>query len=258
MVPSRHGLTPYTRHSSQIGRRKKHRNLRGSESSLANTMDRTSMAGDRHLLSTGRRTVIVIRIVAIDSATSASEAQLSDDIFGTNGDGLNLRSGYNKCSYGQLQFEPLSTNDQIGADGVYTVNLPRTAVVGSSRGEVNDAALAQATADLGKSPNLLADHVMLCIPPGTDGNWIAYSIPNHWMSVYNDVWCQSPSSGMHELGKSKIAILVNVLCRKVYIPLIPTCILRRSQPEPAPLWRGIPRVWRLIGTHGMYRGAHQG
>ncbi|KAI2496202.1 Gametolysin peptidase M11 [Fragilaria crotonensis] len=184
----------------KIGRRKKHRNLRGSESSLANAMDRTSMARGRHLLSTGRRTVIVIRIVAIDSATTASEAQLSDDIFGTNGDGLNLKSGYNKCSYGQLQFEPMSTNARIGTDGVYTVYLRNTYVVGSSGDMVYDAALAQATADLGKSPNLLADHVMFCIPPRTTGGWIAYAAPNHWMSVYNDKWCQYPSSSMHELG----------------------------------------------------------
>ena len=200
----------------------------------------------------------MIRIVAIDSATTASEAQLSDDIFGTSGDGLNLKSGYNKCSYGQLLFEPLSTNARIGTDGVYTVYLRNTYVAGSSGDMVYDAALAQATADLGKSPNLLADHVMFCIPPGTTGAWIAYAAPNHWMSVYNDKWCQYPSTSMHELGKSKTAKLVNVLRCKVYIPLIPTCTLRRSQPKPTPLWRGIQRVWRLIGTHGMYRGAHQG
>ncbi|KAI2496201.1 Gametolysin peptidase M11 [Fragilaria crotonensis] len=184
----------------KIGRRKKLGSLRGSASRHANVMDRTSMSGNRRLLSTGRRTVIVIRIVAIDSATTASEAQLSDDIFGTSGDGLNLKSGYNFCSYGQLQFEPLSTNERVGADGVYTVYLRNTYVVGSSSGKVYDAALAQVTADLGKSPNLLADHVMFCIPPGTTGGWIAYAAPNHWMSVYNDKWCQYPSSGMHELG----------------------------------------------------------
>jgi Gametolysin peptidase M11 len=237
MVPSRHGLTPYTRNPSQIGRRKKHRNLRGSESSLANAMDRTSMARDRHLLSTGRRTVIVIRIVAIDSATTASEAQLSDDIFGTSGDGLNLKSGYNKCSYGQLLFEPLSTNARIGTDGVYTVYLRNTYVAGSSGDMVYDAALAQATADLGKSPNLLADHVMFCIPPGTTGGWIAYAAPNHWMSVYNDKWCQYPSTSMHELGKSMLYSLVHTLQCKVYVSLNPMYVLCRSQSKSAPLWR---------------------
>jgi hypothetical protein len=213
MVPSRHGLTPYTRDHSQLGHHKKNRNLRGSASSQSNAMDRTGVSGNRHLLSKGRRTVIVIRIVAVDAGTTATEAQLSDDIFGTNGDGLNLKTGYNKCSYGQLQFEPLSSNPRIGADGVYTVHLRNTYVAGATSGKVYNAALAQATTDLGKSPHLLADHVMFCIPPGTSGGWIAYSAPDHWMSVYNDKWCQSPSSGMHEFGKSMLSSPVQPLRR---------------------------------------------
>ena len=208
MVPPRHELTPYTRDHSQLGRRKKKRNLRGSASSHENAIDRASMSESRHLLSTGRQTVIVIRIVAVDAATTATEAQLSDDIFGTSGDVLNLKSGYNKCSYGQLQLEPLTTNPRIGTDGVYTVHLRNTFVVGASSSTVYDAAVAQATTDLGKSPNLVADHVMFCIPPGTTGGWIAYSVPNHWMSVYNDNWCRYPSSGMHELGKSMLCTFV--------------------------------------------------
>ena len=185
-------------------------------------MDRTGLFnGNRNLLNTGMRTVIVLRIVGKDVATSATEAQLADDIFGVGGDGLNLRTGYAKCSYGQLQVEPLTTNALIGSDGVYTVNLPNTVVVGATSNTIYNAALAQATANLGVAPYLLANHFMFCIPPGTSGGWIAYGSANHWMSVYNDKWCQYPSAQMHEIGECML------LC------LIQTCITKHTPPSNA-------------------------
>ena len=155
----------------------------------------------RQLISTGKRTVMVIRIQAKDAATTASEAQLADDIFGASGDVFNLKTGYDRCSYGQLQFEPLTNNSVVQSGGVHTVNLPATTVKNNAREVVFDAAIAQATINLGKEPRLLANHVMVCIPPGT-GDWLAYSAVNHWMSVYNDKWCQYVSAQMHEIGKS--------------------------------------------------------
>ena len=37
------------------------------------------------------------------------------------------------------------------------------------------------------SPNELADHVMMCLPPNTMGG-IAYANINSWRSVYSDNW----------------------------------------------------------------------
>jgi len=42
--------------------------------------------------------------------------------------------------------------------------------------------------------------VMICVPPGTAGDWVAYAYSNHWLSVYNDEWCTYPSVQMHEIG----------------------------------------------------------
>ena len=184
-----------------------------------NIMDRSGLYGNRNLLNAGTRTVIVIRIVGQDAATSATEAQLADDIFGVNGDGFNLMAGFDQCSYGQLQFEPLANNKRIGPDGVYTVDLPNTIVIGTPSNKVYNAALAQATSDLGTAPYLLANHVMFCIPPGTSDNWIAYAALNHWMSVYNDKWCQYFSAQMHEIGKSMLPCLVQ------------TCIAKHTAPQ---------------------------
>ena len=154
-------------------------------------------------LKTGERTVLVVRIVAKDSKTTATEAQLADDIFGASGDVFNLVSGYAQCSYGTLQLKPFTSHTLVRTDGIYTVNLPNTVVKGIADSKVLSAAEAQVAKDLGIAPNLLANHVMYCIPPGTSGNWIAWAIINGWKSVYNDAWCQSPSGQMHEFGTCK-------------------------------------------------------
>jgi hypothetical protein len=171
-------------------------------------MDPSDLLWGRNL-KTGVRTVLVIRIVARDSQTTATEAQLADDVFGADGDDLNLKTGYDQCSYGQLQFEPLRTNAKVGSDGVYTVFIPNTTVKGVAVSVIANAAMDQVTNDLGAPPNFLADHVMFCIPPGTagdlppgmTGDWVAYANVNGWRSVYNDERCQHPNVQMHEIGK---------------------------------------------------------
>jgi hypothetical protein len=152
-------------------------------------------------LQTVTRTVLVLRAVASDTSTTASEEQLSDDIFGTSGDALNLKSQYASCSDGKVQFEPLTTNNKVGMDGVYTVNLPSTVVTGATRETIRDAMINQAASDLGARLETLVDHVMVCIPPGTVTSWIGNGIVNSWRTMYNDNWCRSPSLQLHEIGK---------------------------------------------------------
>jgi hypothetical protein len=128
---------------------------------------------------------------------------LANKIFGASGDVLNLKSLYNQCSSGQLQFEPQTNNNLIGTDGVYTVNLPTTTVTNVADGTIRDAAVAKASKDFGGvALTSIANHVIVCIPPGTaGGGWLAYAYVNHWLSVFNDHWCKAPSGQMHELGK---------------------------------------------------------
>jgi hypothetical protein len=162
--------------------------------------------------------VLVIRFVASDAQTTATETELADDmfgasgeladgifdhifddIFGASGDVVNLQSQYNACSYGQLQFNALTSNTAVGTDGVYTVNLPDTVIAGAADSTIRNAARDEATAQLGTLTDI-ADHVIICLPPGT-GDWLAYAYVNHWLSVYNDDWCRSPSTQIHEIGK---------------------------------------------------------
>ncbi|KAI2504195.1 Gametolysin peptidase M11 [Fragilaria crotonensis] len=182
----------------KLGRRNKDK--RGSTTTRGSgSLDPTDMIWNRNLASVVVRKDLVIQIKAADAATTASESQLADDVFGAAGDALNLKSQFNQCSYGQPHFEPTTSNALVGTDGVYTVSLPSTTVTGAADNPIAWAAVDKATAELGDLTSI-ADHVMRCMPPGTSGGWLAYAYINHWLSVFNDSWCGYPSATMHELG----------------------------------------------------------
>jgi hypothetical protein len=147
---------------------------------------------------TGVKTVLVARIVAPDRSTTSSEAVISNKVFGTSGDEVNLRSQYWACSHGQLEFKPAEGADIT--NGVTTVNIGIN-VNGNTDGIIRNAATTALATKFGvSSASQIADYVMLCIPPGTSGSWIAYAYINSWLSVYNNGWCNYPSGQMHEIG----------------------------------------------------------
>ena len=152
-------------------------------------------------LATVVKTVLVIRIEAQDEATTLTESELANKIFGASGDKINLSSRFRDCSDGQMLMRPVPTNTLIGTDGVYTIRLPTYNVTGVKAQTVVSAAVTVATAALKTHPKNLANHIIFCVPPGTvDGRWIAYASINSWLSAYNDLWCQYPSALMHEIG----------------------------------------------------------
>jgi hypothetical protein len=106
-----------------------------NEKAITRGIDPDDIVSNRRLR-TGTKRVLVLRAVAFDSSTTASEAELSDDIFGTSGDVINLNTQYRACSDGQLIFEPLTTNSLVGTDGVYTVNIPSSVVTGAADGDI--------------------------------------------------------------------------------------------------------------------------
>jgi len=121
-----------------------------------------------------------------DKGESRSRPCRSDKIFGTSGDQLNLKSQYAACSYNALQF--VSKKDSRATNGVYEVRI-----------DMSVSGLSQLAAELGPL-NGQFDHVMLCLPPGTTGNLIAFAYIHHWLSVYNDEWCNYLPSQVHGIG----------------------------------------------------------
>lgn len=153
----------------------------------------------------GIKKVLVVRANARGSATTATKETLSDKIFGANGDTATLKSQYLACSHGKLDFQPFEGMTAGGTyvdGGVIDVNI-NTYVPGSNRYDVEDA-LEEAADKLVGGLHEQFDHVMLCLPPGsTSGrntNWIAYGYINSWLSVFNDDFCKSMSTQVHEIG----------------------------------------------------------
>ena len=133
----------------------------------------------------GTRTVLVVRVIAVDKNTTASESQLAESIFENTNDSLNLQSWYKECSYNQLNFAP-AIGDGIN-NGVTTVTVPSSSTDGDS--VMNNDIVSALNTDFNvTSPNQIADHIMFCLPPGTMKG-IAYANVNNWRSVYSDNWC---------------------------------------------------------------------
>ncbi|GFH55217.1 hypothetical protein CTEN210_11693 [Chaetoceros tenuissimus] len=148
----------------------------------------------------GTRTVLVVRVEAADKNTTAEESELSDSIFGTSGDFLNLQSWYNQCSYNQLNFVP-ATGDGING-GVTTVQVSSSTTDGDS--VMNNQIATALNTNFGvSSPNQIANHVMYCLPAGTMSG-IAYANVNNWRSVYSDNWCTYVSAQAHEIGHNLV------------------------------------------------------
>ena len=155
----------------------------------------------------GDKTLLAVRVVAADASYSNTEAVLSDKWFGTNGDQHNLKSQYAACSDNQLNVitadarsmsnDPSNTSTNI-SNGVVTVQISNT-VTGVADGTIRNAVNTQLTTTFGTASGL-ADHVALCLPPGTSGSWIAYAYINSWNSVYNNQWCNYLSGQMHEVS----------------------------------------------------------
>ncbi len=152
----------------------------------------------RRLATTGTKNMLAIRVKAADASTSSSLAQISDNWFGTDGDTANLKSQYAACSYGALTCNAASMTTSTGVDvtdGVYEVTITEN-VSGADNNVIRNAVVAAGNAALGNMQSQF-DHVMLCLPPGTNSGWIAYAYVNWYLSVYNNNWCNYVSSQMH-------------------------------------------------------------
>lgn len=124
------------------------------------------------LQAAGIKRVLVVRINANGASTSASRTTLNREIFGTNNrDVINLKERYASCSYNTLRMEPAIGNSLI-QNGVVEVTISNR-VAGSSHGVIREAAIRATRSLLGNLQDQF-DHVMFCLPPGTNGNWVAY------------------------------------------------------------------------------------
>ena len=125
------------------------------------------------------REVLVVRVNAMDANTTADLPTLAGDVFGIGRDPtyVCLSERLNSCSYGETQAIPYNGVTPSGVtiqNGVTEIGVD-TVVTGTLANVVHNTILRNLRVALG-IPNLSSvfDHVMLCLPPGTLGTWIAY------------------------------------------------------------------------------------
>ena len=147
---------------------------------------------------TGDKTVLVVRVIALDASTTADEATLSDDVFGTHGDPVNLKTQFSKCSQGQLNFIPaVGTGITDGATTVSINVVSKDLDYAVIRNHVWDALKTKFSVS---TPGDLADHVMFCYPHLAMGLYTIDAQINSWYSAYNDQWCGFVSYHMYTVG----------------------------------------------------------
>jgi len=169
------------------------------QAAVTGNIKQLTSSSSRRSLMTGDRTVLVIQGIAGDTTIGTdipTKEELSDSIFGTSGDPFNLKSQYTACSYGQLNFAPTTS---FGENGVYSY-ISDTNAIGSTSSHMRNEVYYGARDSLGINLPTVVDHVMVCIPKGTVGDWIAYALVDHWLSWFNNEWCTFASVQLHEMG----------------------------------------------------------
>lgn len=147
--------------------------------------------------SSGTLNVIVVRVVALDSSPTLSEDEIRDAWFGTGGDTMTFKSQYESCTFNKAEVNPVDDSSSITGtqviNGVTTVNI-NMRVTGQVKYTVAFEAYKTAWKAL---KGIDFDHLVLCLPPGTKGNWIAYAYVNFFLSVFNDEHIASTSAQLH-------------------------------------------------------------
>jgi hypothetical protein len=155
----------------------------------------------RELSITGMHQVLVIRVKLNGVLPSPSATDLAGSVFGL-GDNPAAQSfveQYSACSFGQLQFFPAEGNNIL--NGVMDIEMDK------GNGTLSTLSLVSALADAAKAKmpeGMVPDHLMYVLPYGTSFqgnlNWVAFAYVGGHSSFFNDMWGDSLSATMHEIG----------------------------------------------------------
>ena len=152
---------------------------------------------------TGVKPILVVRVT--DSAglvSSESATLISDNIFGTSGDTMTLKSQMYDCSFGQLNITaglPTNPDPNEVAPGVVEVDINIS--LNNRRSTIRNAVTTAVQAKLGTTlPGPY--HQVMYVLEGCyqDCGWAAYAYVNSWNSVYQSNYYKMVGVQMH--GKS--------------------------------------------------------
>ena len=174
----------------------------------------TSYQQQRRLVQTGTRSVLAVRVTTPFSSPSATVDQLADSIFGSQERQASMASQYSACSFGKLNFVPAVGSGV--ANGAMNLALNQT-IHGLNVRHIENSLVSKLQ---GLVTNLdEVDHVIFCMPEGStfpyksgaSFGWMAYAMKPGKFSYYNNNWCTSLSTQMHEVGY--VRALFDFVCR---------------------------------------------
>lgn len=137
----------------------------------------------------GARDIFIVRVSTSDSTPTKTLDELKSGMINMNR--VSFQSQFYRCSFGQLQWRLTGGIDVRLQASIRSFDRPSQLLA-----EAQEAAKAKLGVDDLRD---VADHVVFCQPPGTDG-WIAVGAVNHWYSNFNNDYCLSLSVLMHEVG----------------------------------------------------------
>lgn len=162
-------------------------------------------AGNRHLaIVSGDKPILVVKVKDVNGLErSETSSQISDDVFGTINDPVNLKSQMSACSFGQLNITPGLVNDPDPnevAPGVIEVQIG-ISLTNNDRYTIRNAVTSAVTTKLGHGLPGPYQQVMYVLENCyTDCGWAAYAYINSWNSVYQSHYYKQTGVQMHELG----------------------------------------------------------
>lgn len=163
---------------------------------LERQRDLKSVTSNEIISTTGRKTVIIVRVTSLDSNVTYTAEELAESTFGF--DTVSVATQMERCSNGKLKLLPAKGNHIHGGVGELSLNEETTGVPPKNL----QTALREGFEEKFGSEDKY-DLVAYCLPAGTgeEGRgWIAYAYRDTIFSYYNNEWCGSLTSRLHEIG----------------------------------------------------------
>lgn len=146
--------------------------------------------------------MLVVKVTdSVGKARSENATVISDNVFGTSGDPVNLKSQLYNCSWGQLNIIPGPIDaEHEEAPGVIEVTIPIT-LEGNGRATIRNAVTTAVQSKLGFSlPGPYQQVLYVLEKCYVDCGWAAYAYINSWNSVYQGGYYKQVGVQVHEIG----------------------------------------------------------
>ena len=140
----------------------------------------------------GDKQILIVRVTDKDGRAVPENAKvLSDKFFGTYGDKVTMKSGFNDCSFGKFRvatdYGNRFNDNLFSAEGVIDVDID-VKLTKSTQAKIRVSAAAAVEKKLGVSLPGPFDHVVFvvedCYEIGTTCQFAAYAFINHWFSFF--------------------------------------------------------------------------